>query len=246
MTSEDAPTGAATEPCGNLRDLPIVLWEVDSRGYIVRMDGNETLLTGTSFAALRGANVLEVFAHAIPDLRTNFDLAMEGRNPHMTATVFGRTWALHSSPRGEGAERRLIGVAYDMTDTLRTEAALETALAHLRRFESIVEEGPAIVFAWRVEAGAPVEYISQNVAQTGYTAHEFLLGSVTWNDIVEPADVFRVERKSEPIWPATRMPSAAVTAFDAGMAKNAGSRNTAGSCATALDAPRASRALRST
>lgn len=67
--------------------------------------------------------------------------------------------------------------------------------AELRLIESIVESSPAIIFRWRIEAGWPVEYVSRNVAQLGYTRQDILSGRVSWPAITHPGDVPRLEQE---------------------------------------------------
>ena len=50
-----------------------------------------------------------------------------------------------------------------------------------------------VVFLWRVEAGWPVEYVTENVRQFGYTAEDFTAGRVSWVGITHPEDVPRLE-----------------------------------------------------
>ena len=42
-------------------------------------------------------------------------------------------------------------------------------LEELYLLESIVEASPAIIFRWLIQEGWPVEYVSRNVEQLGYT-----------------------------------------------------------------------------
>ena len=52
--------------------------------------------------------------------------------------------------------------------------------------------GPTIVFKWRAIEGWPVEYVSQNIRQFGYTAEDFTTGKVPYASIVHPDDIERI------------------------------------------------------
>lgn len=62
----------------------------------------------------------------------------------------------------------------------------------LRELERIVRRSPAVVFLWRAAEGWPVEYVSDNVQQFGYTPEDFYAGRVTYSEIVHPDDLDRV------------------------------------------------------
>jgi PAS domain S-box-containing protein len=75
----------------------------------------------------------------------------------------------------------------------RTNALLRAALEEVRLLEGIVNRSPAVVFRWRVADGWPVETVSENVKQFGYTVDDFLSGRVSWPAMTHPGDVPRLE-----------------------------------------------------
>ena len=75
----------------------------------------------------------------------------------------------------------------------RAEDALREASAQLADFASIINRGPAIAFRWRVAQGWPVEFVSDNVSQLGYTVDDLVSGRVSWPAITHPDDVARLE-----------------------------------------------------
>jgi PAS domain S-box-containing protein len=62
----------------------------------------------------------------------------------------------------------------------------------LQQLEFIVNRSPAVAFLWRAEPRWPVEFVSENVRQFGYTVEEFLSGSLLYGDIIHPDDLPRV------------------------------------------------------
>jgi PAS domain S-box-containing protein len=68
-------------------------------------------------------------------------------------------------------------------------------IEHLRLIESIVEASPAIIFRWIIQEGWPVEYVSKNVEQLGYSQKEMMSGEVSWPEITHPDDVPRLEQE---------------------------------------------------
>lgn len=59
-------------------------------------------------------------------------------------------------------------------------------------FIDIINGSPVIVFILRPENGWPVEYISENIRQFGYTTDDFLLGKLMYKDIIHPCGIDRV------------------------------------------------------
>jgi PAS domain S-box-containing protein len=60
--------------------------------------------------------------------------------------------------------------------------------------EDIVNRSPVIVFKWKSQKNWPVEFVSRNISQFGYTQDEFTKGNITYADIVVPEDLGNVEQ----------------------------------------------------
>lgn len=74
----------------------------------------------------------------------------------------------------------------DITERKRVEQRLSEA-------NSIINRSPSVAFTWCNTEGWPVEFVSDNVEQLfGYTAEEFISGSVSYASIVHPDDLDRV------------------------------------------------------
>lgn len=74
-----------------------------------------------------------------------------------------------------------------------TEAAYRIAMQGLEALQSIINCGPAVAIRWRIADGWPVEFVSDNVQQFGYTADELMSGRVLWPSIIRSDDVPRVD-----------------------------------------------------
>jgi PAS domain S-box-containing protein len=82
-------------------------------------------------------------------------------------------------------EQALKGAEQNITQRLQTEA-------RLRELEHIVNHSPAVYFLWRAAEGWPVEFVSENVRQFGYTPEDFYSGRVPYASIIHPDDLERV------------------------------------------------------
>jgi PAS domain S-box-containing protein len=74
----------------------------------------------------------------------------------------------------------------------QTTEILYEALRMRRVLESIMSSSPAIVFLWKPEQDWPVEFVSDNIEQFGYTVNDFISGKVIYGDIIHPSDLQRV------------------------------------------------------
>ncbi len=86
----------------------------------------------------------------------------------------------------------IVGVAMDVTGRKRAEEERESVLEELEELETIINRSPAVVFLWRAAEGWPVEYVSDNVSQFGYTPADFRSGRIPYTRIVHPDDLERV------------------------------------------------------
>ncbi|KXS40130.1 MAG: PAS domain S-box, partial [Methanolobus sp. T82-4] len=59
----------------------------------------------------------------------------------------------------------------------------------------VINDSPVTIFIWKPENGWPVEFVSENVRQFGYSSEDFLSGRLKYEDIIHPADIERVRRE---------------------------------------------------
>jgi PAS domain S-box-containing protein len=62
----------------------------------------------------------------------------------------------------------------------------------IRREHAIFTGGPVVLFRWVNDKGWPVEYVSANISQYGYSAEDFMQRRILYEDIVHPDDKQRV------------------------------------------------------
>ncbi|NYT19976.1 MAG: PAS domain-containing protein [Methanosarcinales archaeon] len=58
----------------------------------------------------------------------------------------------------------------------------------------IQDEMPEVAFVWRSEYGWPLESVSDNVSFFGYEPDDFLIGGLSYEDIIHPADLEMVRK----------------------------------------------------
>jgi PAS domain S-box-containing protein len=67
----------------------------------------------------------------------------------------------------------------------------------LRKANMVVENSPVVLFRCKATPGWPVELVSNNVIQFGYTPEEFLSGELTYSSIVYPRDLAKLIAETE-------------------------------------------------
>lgn len=69
--------------------------------------------------------------------------------------------------------------------------------ATLREANMVVENSPVVLFRCKPVPGWPVEMVSRNVMQFGYSAEDFLSGSLTFSSIIYPHDLGKIATETE-------------------------------------------------
>ena len=75
---------------------------------------------------------------------------------------------------------------------VRMLKALSESQKHLLFEQSLFTSGPVVVFRWQAAENWPVEYVSDNVSQFGYSVADLITGRVPFATIVHPEDIARV------------------------------------------------------
>ncbi len=97
----------------------------------------------------------------------------------------------------EGLFSYYVGVGRDISLRKKSEDALKKALQKREELERIIDRSPSIVILWRADDGWPVEYVSDNIVNIGYTAEEILSGEVSFADLTHPDDLLRISEEVE-------------------------------------------------
>ncbi|WP_340818514.1 GAF domain-containing protein [Methanolobus sp. WCC4] len=59
----------------------------------------------------------------------------------------------------------------------------------------VINDSPVTIFIWKPEEGWPVEFVSENIRQFGYSPEDFLSGRLKYDDIIHPDDIENVRRE---------------------------------------------------
>lgn len=134
----------------------------------------------------------------LPIVEAGLKDILEGKTPLFDLdyrTISGGDWIWvqdrgHVVKRdGEGNPTKMAGTMQDITWRKKMECDILEASEKRRELERIVNRSPAIAFVQRVPLGGPVEFVSENVNQLGYTPDDFYSGSASFDgNLVHPDD----------------------------------------------------------
>ncbi|UGV39756.1 PAS domain S-box protein [Methanococcoides orientis] len=69
------------------------------------------------------------------------------------------------------------------------EKTFKDMLSSKKKLEDIYKNSPVIAFLWTAEKDWPVEFVSDNISQFGYTPEDFTSGKLIYGDIIHPDDL---------------------------------------------------------
>ncbi|MCG6961865.1 MAG: GAF domain-containing protein [Acidobacteria bacterium] len=87
-------------------------------------------------------------------------------------------------------------VAYGIV-ALRTRASHEQVEQRLRLANTVVEHSPTVLIRWKDVEGWPVDFVSENIVQFGYSPEQLLSGEVSFDEMVHPDDRGRAKAEAK-------------------------------------------------
>ena len=156
-------------------------------------------LFGYTAGEVTGKHIDDILLEPPEDREASRDLnrsATDGRIRSVEGTRIGKNGfpvfvSVSVIPWAE-ADGRLAGtyaIYRDLTERRQKEEALKIS-------NTIIEGSPAIVFRWKAENGWPIEYVSENIRQFGYSPEELTAPGFLYSSIIHPADVDRLAAES--------------------------------------------------
>ncbi|MCS6808698.1 MAG: PAS domain S-box protein [Bacteroidota bacterium] len=119
--------------------------------------------------------------------RRIFDGKLEMRGERTMRTKHGQritvlTDSVHSdSSDGNEQSRKLLVFVLDITQRKQAEDML-------RRAKVIIDKSPAVIYQFSLQPNFPLEFVSDNIKQFGFTAQDFTSGAISFLHHVHPDD----------------------------------------------------------
>lgn len=171
----------------------------DLNGRVLSANNFALQTFGSSEAEIVGKNIRNfLLPEFVPELGVYLEkISREGAAEGLVAvrTPGGgqRILEYHNTLRIVGVESPIVrGIARDITKQKTAESSLRKAVRRLTELETIVSRSPTVAFLCRAEKGWPVEFVSENVSQFGYTPEDFTTGKLSFRSIAHPGDYERV------------------------------------------------------
>lgn len=118
-------------------------------------------------------------------VKSRSDVRLDFRVVHKNNKIVHLNWNLKTVFSKSGKPIIVRGTLQDISERVAIQAKAKTA-------EIIIENSPSILFRWRVAENWPVEYVTTNVIQLGYTQNDFLEHKVNYAELIHPEDYPRV------------------------------------------------------
>ncbi|MHC1757402.1 MAG: PAS domain-containing protein [Methanosarcina sp.] len=90
---------------------------------------------------------------------------------------------------GDGKVICFQGIVLDITSRKKVEEALRKSLEMQKLLKTIINKSSAVAFLWKNVENWPVEFVSENVTQFGYTVENFTSGKILYGDIIHKEDI---------------------------------------------------------
>nr|WP_231590548.1 PAS domain-containing protein [Methanosarcina siciliae] len=98
---------------------------------------------------------------------------------------------------GDGKVIGFQGIVLDITSRKKIEEALKKSLEMQKMLKTIINKSSAVAFLWKNMENWPVEFVSENITQFGYSVEAFTSGRLLYGDIIHKEDINSVSQSLE-------------------------------------------------
>ena len=176
----------------------VMLCSLDANGYVTMINPKGAEILGYEQGEIIGKNwfdnylpqrLRESVKGVFKQLMANDGVSVEYyENAVLARDNIERIIAFHNTIINDD-DGNITGIIFsgnDITEKKRVEQELLEA-------NNIINKSPIVIFLWQNTEGWPVELVSENVHELfGYTAREFMEGSISYSEVIHPDDLQRV------------------------------------------------------
>jgi PAS domain S-box-containing protein len=191
-TAEDQLSQSQTRLRMILQQAPVLLWSTDKELRVTSAMGGGFRTLDTSRSGERGLTLFEYFSIPDDDLEpiASHRRALAGEGVATQIDWQGRTYDVHIEPlrSPEGAILGTIGVAFDVSERMRTE---ETLRRSEERFRLLGRATNDVVWDWDLQTDGL--WVNENVSKVfGFPPEEIEPTGAWWTEHLHPDDQERV------------------------------------------------------
>jgi len=187
-------------------EAPIAYFSIGSDKSILRVNNAAERLLGFSNEEFLKLKVLDLYSDSSQGLekaKSLFSQFLDGDSIkdvelEMNNKQGDPIWVSLSvkpifNPEGIIVESR--SMVLDINDRKIAQEEVKNSYKKLEELEYIINNSPVVVFLWKNSEGWPVEFVSENVKQFGYSPEDFYSGKVNFGEIIHPDDLQRVSEE---------------------------------------------------
>lgn len=86
-----------------------------------------------------------------------------------------------------------MAIIRDIREQKERERQLLELLEMQKLLINVINNSPSVIFIWRPEENWPVEFVSENISQFGYSVEDFIMGKISYGDIIHPYDIEKLK-----------------------------------------------------
>lgn len=187
-----------------LNNLCKGIWAVDTNNKFIYFNEGMEQVTGLSRNKIIGKDIkyfMELAQLSVGDEAHFRELALRVKDtlrplryhslPFLTPEGKLSIQSGHIFPMLNGDEKYsgIICTVESVSEQKIREKTFKDMLSSKKKLEDIYKNSPVVAFLWTAEKDWPVEFVSENISQFGYTPEDFTSGKLIYGDIIHPDDL---------------------------------------------------------
>ncbi|ABE51959.1 PAS domain S-box protein [Methanococcoides burtonii] len=180
------------------------LWAVDANNKFIYFSKGMEDITGISEERIIGKDIkdfMEVAQLCVGDETHFTELSLQAKDKLKPTRYHSLSFLTpegnlnllsgHIIPMLNGSDKYtgLICTVESVSEQKIREKTFKDMITSKKELEEIYKNSPVVAFLWTAEKDWPVEFVSDNITQFGYTPEDFTSGNMIYGDIVHPDDL---------------------------------------------------------
>ncbi|NPE30978.1 PAS domain S-box protein [Methanococcoides sp. SA1] len=187
-----------------LRNLYKGIWAVDANNKFIYFSKGMEDITGISEERIIGKDIkdfMEVAQLSVGDETHFTELSLQVKDKLKPTRYHSLSFLTpegnlnllsgHIIPMLNGSDKYtgFICTVESVSEQNIREKTFKDMITSKKKLEEIYKNSPVVAFLWTAEKDWPVEFVSDNITQFGYTPEDFTQGNLIYGDIIHPDDL---------------------------------------------------------